>query len=170
MTSRFVWILEAWKDVPGYEGLYKVSTGGNVRSLITNKILKEGLNNRGYLSVKLYKDKSKSTVAIHRLVAKTFKINLENKPDVNHKNGIKTDNRLVNLEWVTEKENIRHAIDTGLMKSKKGFDSPFSIFNKEDIENIKYLHFKGTSVSDIAKKYNCSLTTIYDKLKLKGDL
>lgn len=107
---------EIWKDIPDFNGLYQVSNLGNVRSLITNRLLKINGDNYGYLQVILYKDKKRITGKVHRLVAKAFIENQYNKPQVNHKDGNKLNNHVSNLEWMTNKENKRHAMDTGVTK------------------------------------------------------
>lgn len=108
--------MEQWKHIPGYEGSYMVSSYGRVKSFKNNKerILKPGKNSSGYLNITLYKNDLPHYYRAHRLVAIAFLPNPENKNQVNHINGIKTDNRLENLEWATNKENIQHAYRTGL--------------------------------------------------------
>lgn len=98
---------EVWKDVVGYEGLYKVSNFGNVYSVRSDKQLKQG-NNRGYLFVVLCTDGKQKLFKVHRLVAISFLTNTDNKPQVNHIDEDKTNNRLDNLEWVTAKENTNY--------------------------------------------------------------
>lgn len=107
---------EIWKDVVGYEGLYQVSSFGNAKSYKSDKpiILSPTKNNNGYLLVGLYKNGCQKKLLIHRLVAEAFILNLENKPQVNHINGVKSDNRVENLEWSTASENQKHSRRIGL--------------------------------------------------------
>lgn len=109
---------EIWRPVLWYEWIYDVSNLWRVKSYLTSKILK-WINNDWYRQVRLYKKWICNTIKIHILVAKSFIKNPENKPQVNHKNWIKHDNHIDNLEWVTAKENIQHAFDTGLNKVTK---------------------------------------------------
>jgi len=114
--------MEIWKDVIGYEGLYQVSNLGRIKSLKFNKIKYLSIkrtNKIGYINVVLFNNLSKKSFYIHRLIAISFIPNALNKPDVNHINGIKTDNRLCNLEWTTTKENVNHATFYGLKKDRK---------------------------------------------------
>lgn len=109
--------MEIFKDIIDYEGIYQVSNKGNVKSLIKLagvEILKPGIDRGGYKIVTLCKDKSRKTKTVHRLEMEAFlgKSNLQ----VNHKDGIKTNNDLTNLEYVTAKQNIRHAIKNGLVR------------------------------------------------------
>jgi hypothetical protein len=108
---------EIWLDIEGYEGYYQVSSKGRVKSLrrkdkrghnLQERILKLGLVGKGYHAVKLCKAGIKKTALVHRLVALTFIPNPENKSEVNHKNGVKTYNFVVNLEWATSLENMKH--------------------------------------------------------------
>jgi hypothetical protein len=109
---------EIWLPVEGYEGYYEVSNLGRIKSLsrivpITNRVLKEKFNSMhlkrdGYHSVLLRKPGVKKTISLHRIVAKAFLENFENKKVVNHIDGNKLNNRIDNLEWVSHRENSCH--------------------------------------------------------------
>jgi hypothetical protein len=123
--------MEVWRDVVGYEGYYQVSSLGRVRSLdrILDKpnLLTGGLTVRkgrllrqrelwGYLYVNLCVHDKREHCRVHRLVVTAFIPNPENKPQINHKNGNKRDNRVYNLEWATASENSQHSYSNGLSK------------------------------------------------------
>ena len=114
--------MEKWVSIKGYEGLYEVSDMGRVKSLKfgKEKILKPENHTFGYYRVILCKDGINKKYRVHRLVCLNFLDNPENKPQVNHKNGDKKDNRLENLEWCNNSENQKHAYDNGLQISLKG--------------------------------------------------
>ena len=106
-----------WKKIVinGFETNYSVNDKGEVKNNNTNKLLSPRIQ-QGYKHVTIYLDKKPKSCRVHRLVATAFIPNLENKPYVNHKNGIRSDNRVENLEWVTPSENTQHAVNTGLFK------------------------------------------------------
>lgn len=121
---------EIWKDVFGYEGLYKVSPNGEVKSLDIyqtlcdgrkrlrkGRILKAFLDSDGYYVVNLSKYNIVTMKKNHRLVGEAFIPNPENKATINHKDGIKTNNNVTNLEWNTSLENTQHAKKLGLKKT-----------------------------------------------------
>lgn len=115
------------KWIEGYEGLYFIDTLGNIVSVpriegryIHNKynVMKTKTKNNGYVEVSLMRDGKMKTVLLHRVIAKAFIPNPDNLPWVNHKNGIKSDNRIENLEWCTVSQNTKHAFDNNLGNSK----------------------------------------------------
>jgi hypothetical protein len=121
-----------WKDVWGYEGLYQVSNLGDVRSLPRKtrngngyfikkgRLLKMGYYKNWYRSIILVDINGKrNTHKVHRLVAVAFLENPKSYKDINHKNGIKSDNNVSNLEWCTRSKNISHSYNTGLRKCIK---------------------------------------------------
>lgn len=112
--------MASYIDVAGYESRYAVSSDGKVwaypnSSRKIGRNLKQSISNCGYPYVVFLKEKIRKTHYVHRLVAKAF-LASSDKPQVNHKNGIKTDNRAENLEWMTSSENKAHAYKTGITK------------------------------------------------------
>ena len=108
-------MIEIWKAIPGYEGLYEVSDQGRVLSKRTNRFLKPNIMTHGYVCVHLYSGgkQTRAVKTIHKLVAQAFVTNPHNCCEVNHKNFLRRDNRAENLEWVTRKENVAHALAAG---------------------------------------------------------
>ena len=110
--------MELWKEVEGTNGALLVSDQGRVKSLLRDgRILKPTPDSKGYLRLRVTINRERRAYKVHRLVAMAFVDNPEGKPQVNHINGDKTDNRACNLEWVTNKENAHHAINNGLWDS-----------------------------------------------------
>jgi histidyl-tRNA synthetase len=105
--------IEQWKDIPGWEGVYQISSFGRLKSFKeakTGRILSNINSNGDYLSVILISQGRKQATKIHRLVAELFIPNPESKPEVNHKDTNKQNNRVDNLEWATKSENMIHAV------------------------------------------------------------
>jgi len=128
-------VKEEWKGIPKLESKYEVSNYGRVRSLDSRdvldrlrrgRILKVSLDSRGYpkLCVSSTKEGLRCTSRVHRLVALLFVPNPKNKPQVNHKDGDKQNNHYSNLEWMTNKENVQHSYDIGIVIPKTGKEAP----------------------------------------------
>lgn len=115
---------EIWKDIPGYEGLYQASNIGRIKNYNRDSLLTPNENAKGYYHVTLHIDGKPKTFKWHRIIAIAFLQRHHSKPQINHKNGIKTDNRVENLEWCDHSYNQRHAYDKGLNYGKKGKLSP----------------------------------------------
>lgn len=127
---------EIWKDVPWYEWHYMVSNLWNVYSVKSNIELKPYLNWCWYSILKLYLFWSKRNAQVHRLVALAFIPNPENKRTVNHINGIRNDNRLLNLEWATYSENNKHSFDFLWRKPAMLWKLWFDCLNSKSVYQI----------------------------------
>lgn len=115
----------------------------------------------GYLSVHISVLNKSYTLLVHRLVAGAFIPNPLNKPEVNHKDGDKTNNKIINLEWATEKENINHAYDTGLIKIRFGEKSNNPCITKKQAKKIcKYLEENKLTYKEIAQQVGCTKSIV----------
>ena len=145
---------EVWKDIQGYEGLYQVSSFGRVRSLdrliksrygnsrrIAGKIIKPNKIWSGYLRISLWREQKTEYKSVHRLVAETFIPNPENFPCVNHKDEVKSNNAVSNLEWCTWKYNANYGTRNERF-SKKRMNCPS--ISKSVIQYLK----DGTVISE----------------------
>ena len=154
---------EVWKDIKDFEGLYQVSNLGNVKRLQgkwvnQERLIKSKLDRYGYPFYTLSKKKKLKNKTSHRLVAKAFIPNPLNKLTVNHINGIKTDNRVENLEWNTNLENKQHAVSSGLT-NLKGTNHPRCKLSDKQVLEIREIGFSQTRTS-LSKKYGVSRITI----------
>jgi len=159
---------EEWKDIQGYEGLYQISNLGRVKSLkrfvnikVFNKaqikrvrkeyILNPVQDKDGYLLVHLYKSSKAKTFKVHRLVATNFLPLV-----INHKNGIKSDNKVSNLEWCTQLQNVHHSINT--LKKEK-----YKNCRNKEVEqyslNGEFMK-RYSSITEAAKAINVTKTAI----------
>ena len=141
---------------------YTIDETGNVFSIRKNKYLKQTINRNGYCKVTLQKDKYRKMFSVHRLVAQAYLKNYSNTLQVNHINGIKTDNRVENLEMVTAKENMQKAVEIGL------FDKCKEIQRKNAIKSNlgKYHILASESAKKRVAKYdkNNNLIQVYNSI------
>ena len=152
---------EMWKDIKGYEGLYKISSKGKVFSIRRNKNIKPYKVSNGYLAIELNNGKPKKFL-IHRLVALEFIENKLNKKEVNHIDGDKLNNDVSNLEWCSSKENSIHAIKNNLQKLNGEYNgnSKLKEIDVLYIRNNYKPYDKKYGIKPLSKKYNVSRTTI----------
>lgn len=153
---------EVWRPIAGYDGFYEVSNLGRVRSVtrcvvdarctrvIKGKLINPWDNSRGYLIVALSRDGKVIKHQIHRLVGLAFIPNPLNKPQINHVDGNPRNNRVTNLEWVTNGENTQHAYDTRLNKRK---------------QTLVTYGGKTQNLTAWAKEYGISVQTLSRRLK-----
>lgn len=106
-------VVEEWKDIPGYDGEYRVSNLGRVISVKSGCVLKPMDEGHGYLIVHLWRERKKKAARVHRLVAEAFVPNPEGKPQVNHMDCNRKNNMAGNLEWCTARENREHSVRMG---------------------------------------------------------
>lgn len=152
-----------WRPVLGLEEFYDVSANGQVRTkhklgrAHLKKILSQTSNKKGYLRVRLTAEKGTFTKVVHRLVLEAF-VGPQPSPihETNHKNGIKSDNRIENLEWVTRKENNAHAVRIGLWHPLIGEAHGMAILNEHSVREIKELLRLGASCNGLGRMYGVS--------------
>lgn len=180
-------MIEIWKEIKGFEKLYEVSTFGRIKRL-PKKVHNNGLKNKnkyfiskekiiktsniskGYKGVTLTKDKKRYPKKVHRLVAEAFIPNPENKSQVNHKDGNKANNKIDNLEWCTNKENVIHAYKLGLnsiLKLTEAKKKPIILINDKNNKIKEY-----NSIKEAAQElnlYNSNISKVCNgKLKHTG--
>lgn len=161
---------EEWKPVNGYNRWYEISNYGRLISWKNNnhgnrakepKLLKPISHNAGYKDYCLRKNGRTTRYLRHVLVAKHFVDNPQNLPEVNHKDGDKSNDFYLNLEWCTHAENMKHGFDTGLINNR-GENNGNTSLTKDDVIEIKYLLQNAPDLTqkDIANRYNVAPQTI----------
>lgn len=163
--------MNEYLSINGYEGLYEINNVGIVRGVnrikdckkagsqkVVGVILKPKKQKNGYVVFVLCKNAKHKTFLAHRLVAKHFIPNLENKPCVNHKDLDKTNNHVSNLEWCTYQENMNHSDKNG--RVHRGDKNPHSVLKEAFIPNIRKLARNGESYPKIANLYGVTRSTI----------
>jgi len=149
-----------WRAIPRYEGRYECSEDGDVYSLLTNKVLRKNKDGRGYLQVGLYIDGKQRPSRVHRVIAETFFGKCPDGMNVNHKDGVKTNNHRSNLEYVTPERNREHAIEMGLVDNN-GEKSAVNKLMNADIPKIRILLASGDfTLKQIADMYCVSRSAI----------
>lgn len=111
--------IELWRDIPNFSNVYEVSSFGNIRHKRTQQIRTLSKTDRGYVQISLYNGKKIQSIRVHRVVARVFIPNPQGLTEVNHKDGDKANNHVDNLEWITRKDNMIHAVKTGLHNCNK---------------------------------------------------
>lgn len=157
--------MEQWKIVQDFEN-YLISNLGNVKT-VNGKPKKIVYDNKGYGRVELWKNNKGRKFRVHRLVAEAFIPNPLGKEQVNHIDGNKKNNCVSNLEWVTPKENIRHAIENNLSSIKYGSKNISSKLKEEDVKYIRENAGINKSVRELSEIYKVSTTTIYNIINYK---
>lgn len=166
--------MEEWRDVVGYEDYFQVSNKGEIFSKRSKKILKLHLRKNGYVTfcTRLSGRNSKAlTFKVHRLVAMAFIDNPNNKPIINHKDSIRSNNCVENLEWVTYKENVEHCILAGRFPYRYGEDNNQSKLTEKDVLFIRE-HFKSRhrefGARALGRKFGVNKNTIMAVVKYES--
>lgn len=167
--------IEIWEPVLGYEIFYHVSNFGRIKSLdrITKakrlrkgKIMSPATSSHGYITPCLTDSFGKEkSYMLHRLIAIAFIPNPENKPFVNHINGIKSDNRIENLEWCTCYENTMHALENKLRIPKSGESCNLSKMKAANVLELRNLYANGIPYRKLALMFNISNSASYNIIK-----
>ena len=152
--------IETWKPIPGFLH-YEASDLGRVRSRWSQRLLikDDSKKKAEYLEVRLLRGNKRHSFSVHHLVLRSFVGLCPKNGCANHKNGIKRDNRLINLEWTTRAGDRQHAYRIGLQTTK---------LKKDDIKLIRYLHQEGIPANVIRLRFDVALSTIYRITKYKS--
>ena len=131
-------MIEDWKDIPGYEGLYVVSNNGRVMNVRSGRVLRGIVNNLGYIMVGLSKSGKVKMVSVHRLVAEAFIKNPDNLREVNHKDEDKSNNNVDNLEWCDRKYNVNYGSRMDKVRKTKELSGYWTGVSKTKDYHKKY--------------------------------
>lgn len=161
---------ENWMPIPEYEDLYHVSDLERVKTLFridkfgrrrSEAIMTPSINGQGYYILELYREGKHQTKLLHRLIGQAFIPNPENKKCINHKNSIRHDNSLSNLEWATYSDNNQHAFDFGKQVKTVGAAHPFVKLTEEKVLEIRAKYVKGIyGIERLSKEYGVAFGTI----------
>jgi hypothetical protein len=154
---------EQWKPITGWEDKYAVSSAGRFKNIETGRDRKTRVTPQGYHQIVLTRDNKQTAMMVHRVVAQEF-IGMSDKPQVNHKDGNTSNNNVTNLEWVTGKQNIAHAIETGLF-DPVGDANGNATLTETNVHWIKYLLGQGAIASRLANVFGVKPAAI-SKIKL----
>ena len=147
---------EIWIDCIDIHDI-QISNMGRFLRKSTKTLIDGYITSGGYVTVEF---SGIGRFSAHRLIAKAFIPNYENKPEVNHKNGVKTDNSVNNLEWVTPSENVRHSINTGLSTFKSGQEHHRTALNEEQIKTCSELRSSGKTYLEIGAIMGVTYRTV----------
>ena len=161
---------ERWLPVPGWEGVYEVSDLGRIKRVaahrttrwVVGRIAKGTSHRQGYVSAVLTLRGRAQTTFVHRLVMAAFVGPCPAGHSVNHINGVKTDNRLANLEYLTPSGQMHHAVRTGLVVRPTGADHPNCVWPDEDVADWRRRYMRGESTGEIAAAVGASKTGVHE--------
>lgn len=154
---------ERWKIINDFPN-YLVSDLGNIKTRKTNKLRKSSVGKRGYIVISLRKDNKTYLRTLHRLVAQAFIPNPDNLLEINHKDGNKVNNELVNLEWVTTKDNNIHARMTGLHES----DGDKAVIQLDKYGNVIRVYKSVSEASRVTNICRCNINAVIHEYKNKS--
>lgn len=152
------------KPIPEYEGIYTIDEYGTVMRVETHRVLAPCINKQtGYLYVGLWKNNVGRTFSVHRLVARVYVPNPDNKPHVNHRNSERLDNHAGNLEWCTQQENMQHAYQEGFMSQEARRN-----FKEFDLEMLLQAFLAGESMTSLALGAEVGLSRLTINVRRKA--